>query len=109
MSEVLDLLNNGKTRPEIAEHFGISMAECRRLFQHPDLKGKRAKTIPEKEFEFIDDREEVAPSSLPQNEEEEPQTAEDPSLTAEDLQAENQEVEVGEEPTESLPNLSWEN
>jgi transposase len=53
VSQVLTLLNEGKSREEIADHFEISMADCKRLFQHPELKGKKAKKQPA--FNLIDD------------------------------------------------------
>lgn len=53
ISEVLELIENYYTREEIAEHYGITMAECRQVFQHPLLKGKR--TRPKPTFKLIDD------------------------------------------------------
>lgn len=43
VSGVLDLLSKGKTRAEIAEHYGIPMKEMKAHFKHPDLKGKKTK------------------------------------------------------------------
>lgn len=56
ISEVLQLLEEGKTRPEVAEHYGISMADCRKLFKHPKLKGRKAHKAPD--FVLEDDLEE---------------------------------------------------
>ena len=56
ISEVLALLDEGKSREEIAEHYGISMPDCRRLFKHEKLKGKKAKKQPS--FSITDDTEE---------------------------------------------------
>jgi orotate phosphoribosyltransferase-like protein len=53
ISEVLSLLEDGLTRPEIAETLDISMADCRRLFQNEKLKGKKPKK--QMDFELIDD------------------------------------------------------
>ena len=55
ITKVLDLLNEGKSRQEIADYFGISLFECKKLFLHPKLKGKKAKKqLP---FNIIDDTE----------------------------------------------------
>ena len=43
ISDILAMLDEGKKRTEIAEELGITMAECRKIFQHPALKGKKAK------------------------------------------------------------------
>lgn len=56
VSEVLDLLAEGKKRPEIAKELDITMADCRKLFQHPKLKGKKA--LKPTEFVLEDDTEE---------------------------------------------------
>lgn len=53
ISEVLSLLDQGMQRAEIKEHYGLSAGDLTRLFQHPLLKGKKAKKQPE--FELIDD------------------------------------------------------
>lgn len=61
VNDVLQLLDNGKTRKEIAEHYSISASECKELFEHPKLKGKRAK----KPLSFvIVDREETIKESV---------------------------------------------
>jgi len=53
ISEVLALLNQGKDRKEIAKVFDISAIDCKKLFQHPALKGKRVRKQPD--FNIIDD------------------------------------------------------
>lgn len=50
------LLEQGKSRKAIAEHYGISMADCKRLFMNPKLKGKKARKV-EGDFILIDDTE----------------------------------------------------
>lgn len=55
ISGVLEMLQDGKKRPEIAEELGISMAECTKLFKHPKLKGKKA--LKPVSFEVVDDTE----------------------------------------------------
>lgn len=48
-SEILELLEIGKTRKEIAEMYNLSDSDLKRLFKHPTLKGRRSK----KELDFI--------------------------------------------------------
>jgi len=46
ISEVLSLLDRGKSRKEIAEHFGKSEAEMQRsVWSHEKLKGRKAKKV----------------------------------------------------------------
>lgn len=51
--QCLQHLKDGMTRDDIAEHYGITKAECKILFQHEDLKGK--KTIKKPSFIVVDD------------------------------------------------------
>lgn len=44
--EILEMLKNGMTREDIAEHFNVSMAEIREVFKHPDLKGRKTRQVP---------------------------------------------------------------
>ena len=53
LSEVIMLLEEGNTREQIAEHFGLNKAEVTMLFQHEKLKGKRPKKVPS--FTITDD------------------------------------------------------
>lgn len=53
VSGVHNLLDNGYSREDIAEHYGITMADVKRLFKHEKLKGKKAKKAPG--FELVDD------------------------------------------------------
>lgn len=53
ISEVIDMLENGKTRPEIREELGLTASEITLLFKHPQLKGRRAKQPTN--LEIIDD------------------------------------------------------
>lgn len=57
VSEVLELLEQGKSRKEIGEYFGLNGVEVKTLFQHPELKGKKAKK--QMPFVIIDDINEV--------------------------------------------------
>lgn len=55
VKQILGYLENGMTREEIAEELGITMQDCRRMFKHPSLKGKRTHTTPG--FEFVEEDE----------------------------------------------------
>lgn len=55
VSDVLAMLNDGKTRDDIANHYGITKPDCKRLFEHPSLKGKKTKKKPG--FILVDDTE----------------------------------------------------
>ena len=55
ISSVITLLEEGKTRKEIAAHFGISQTSCRKMFQHPELKNKKPHIKKEPEFVLVDD------------------------------------------------------
>ena len=41
VAQILGHLKDGMTREDIAQHYGITMAECKQIFMHPDLKGKK--------------------------------------------------------------------
>ena len=49
--DVLALLADGKTREEVREHYGISKGDLKKVFQHPDLKGRKTKKAPGFVFE----------------------------------------------------------
>lgn len=57
VSEVIALIENGKTRSQIREELGLSLQELAVLFKHPKLKNRRAKSVPT--IEIIDDLEET--------------------------------------------------
>jgi len=106
ISEVIALLNEGKKRPEIAEYFGITMAECRKLFQHPALKGKKARKP--LGFNIIDD---VAVDSA--NDPFIPDSNA-PEITQEELESSIGESEAVQEESEDNPEITeeipnWEN
>lgn len=52
-SGVLEDLNQGLTRLEIAEKYNLSKADLARLFKNPVLKGRKTKSAPS--FVFVDD------------------------------------------------------
>lgn len=51
--QILQHLKDGMTRDDIAEHYGITKAECKILFKDDRLKGK--KTIKKPTFVLVDD------------------------------------------------------
>lgn len=53
VSEVISLLDAGKSREEIGQHFELSNADLTALFKHPSLKGKKAKK--QRDFVIVDD------------------------------------------------------
>lgn len=122
VSEVLDLLAQGKKRPEIARELDITMADCRKLFQHPKLKGKKA--MKPTEFVLEDDTEEgetpvVDPTVVDENE---PQLSNEVDDNVSDNEIKNEEedfpvnsyevierkAEEEEEEQEEVKQGSWE-
>lgn len=65
ISEVLSLLDQGKSRKEIAEHYGRTQSEMKRIvWEHPKLKNRKAK----KQYtgiELEDDTEETVAQVAP--------------------------------------------
>lgn len=61
VSEVLNLLDQGKNRADIQAHYELSHSEMKRLFQHEKLKGKKPKKQPS--FDLVDDTVEEIPHS----------------------------------------------
>ena len=53
VAQVLQQLKDGMTRDDIKDHYGISTAECKLLFQHKDLKGRKTIKVPT--FVIVDD------------------------------------------------------
>lgn len=100
-SQVVTLLEEGKTRAEIRQELGLTHSEMALLFQHPKLKHKRPKIAPS--FIFIDDSEEgtTTPDATEDTPLEEGTTTESESTTfpEEELTAPTSEPEVleGEE------------
>lgn len=57
--DVLALLDAGKSREEIGQHYNLSVADTRALFNEPELKGKKAKK--QRPFVIVrEEQEEVA-------------------------------------------------
>lgn len=76
ISEVLALLDRGKSRKEIAEHYGKTEAEMQRsVWSHPKLKGRKAKKVDDILLE--DDVEGLEPLEEGQEEEHSPEYPQD--------------------------------
>lgn len=52
---ILEDLNNGIDRTGIQEKYGLEKWEVTQMFQHPTLKGKKAKKVRKLSFNFVDD------------------------------------------------------
>jgi len=50
-------LENGINRDGIKSKYGLETWEVTQMFQHPTLKGKKAKKVRKLSFEFVDDTE----------------------------------------------------
>jgi hypothetical protein len=53
IKQVLQQLKDGLTREDIALHYNISISECKQLFKHPELAGR--KTIKKPSFVIVAD------------------------------------------------------
>lgn len=102
ISEVLEMIEAGKTRPEIREYYGLSVREMTVLSNHPLIKGKKAKTPVN--INIIDDVSEIG------EEEQSESLSEEPVENAESLE-ESEPMQEATEVNESKPEeaLSWEN
>ena len=67
---ILEDLENGISRDGIKEKYGLETWEVTQMFQHPTLKGKKAKKIRKLSFEFVDDTTDPAQTAIPMSEEE---------------------------------------
>tara|TARA_R100001377_G_scaffold85310_1_gene71507 strand:+ start:37884 stop:38318 length:435 start_codon:yes stop_codon:yes gene_type:complete len=65
ISKVLELLGNGQDRDAIAVYYGITKTECKELFQHPKLKGRKVKKVKVSTFVVLDDENEVSLAPTP--------------------------------------------
>ena len=54
-SMIIEDLENGIDRQGIQEKYGLEPWEVKQMFQHPVLKGKKAKKVKKLSFEFVDD------------------------------------------------------
>ena len=80
VSAVIDDLNNGLSRLQIGEKYGLTARETKEMFKHPSLKGKKAKKVFEPSFELINDVENENSTNEPQQSVEENSDAPQPGL-----------------------------
>ena len=59
---IIDDLENGIDRTGIREKYNLQAWEVKQMFEHPTLKGKKAKKVKKLSFEFVDDT--VNPNQL---------------------------------------------
>ena len=52
---ILEDLDNGIDRTGIQEKYGLEKWEVTQMFQHPTLKGKKARKVRKLSFNFVDD------------------------------------------------------
>lgn len=52
---IIEDLDNGIDRTGIQEKYGLEKWEVTQMFQHPSLKGKKAKKVRKLSFNFVDD------------------------------------------------------
>lgn len=112
VTDVIAMLEDGKSREEIGEHYGLNKSDIKALFSIPQLKGKRAKK--QRPFQIIfDEADEVETTNedLPQDEDL-PQVPAPVEQTIEGTSTEQEAVEnnieVEENPQEDFSS-SWEN
>ena len=55
VSMILEDLDNGIDRTGIQEKYGLEKWEVTQMFQHPTLKGKKARKVRKLSFNFVDD------------------------------------------------------
>jgi len=92
---ILADLDNGIGRDGIKVKYGLETWEVTQIFQHPALKGKKAKRVKKLSFNFVDDTETAA----------DPNQTSIPVPTIDDtleLVAEQQAEEFGEDEDENL-------
>ena len=63
-SMILADLENGISRNGIKEKYGLETWEVTQMFQHPRLKGKKAKKVRKLSFDFVDDTEDPNQTSI---------------------------------------------
>ena len=107
ISEVLDMLEQGKVRSEIKTELNLTHSEMVQLFQHPKLKHRKPKT--QSSFVLVDDTEE-------QDNEGSPTLSENINNVKEssDTKAEAKKPKITQEPislpenADELPTPDWE-
>lgn len=65
LSDIIALIEAGKTRNTIRKELGLTIAQVAELFKHPKLKNKRARGSRGVAFDLVDDLEGDTPASAP--------------------------------------------
>lgn len=65
ISMILEDLDNGVDRNAIKEKYNLQAWEVKQMFEHPALKGKKAKKVRKLSFNFVDDTALDAPIADP--------------------------------------------
>ena len=65
---IIDDLENGIDRTGIKDKYNLAAWEVKQMFEHPSLKGKKAKKVRKLSFEFIDDTEDPNQMAIPTEE-----------------------------------------
>ena len=94
--DVLALLADGKSREEVREHYNLSKGDLKKVFQHPDLKGRKTKKAPGFVFEEDTTIDSIGASDVVVGTTQEPEVA--------NAVAEEESVDVSETTTSK-----WEN
>jgi len=87
---VLADLAAGKTREEIGEKYGLNKADTKRLFEHPQLKGRKTKVQKELAFEIVEDAPDAPTSNYGPKKKKEAAATQ----TGEEVKAEETKAEV---------------
>lgn len=107
ISEVLQCLEDGMSRKEIAEHFDITMVDCKRMFKDPLLKGKKAKK--QAQFNLVDDvsdEKEVNAETLPETFS--PMDTNGETIINPNVEVPEEKTAISEEPSSNIPS-DWNN
>ena len=64
-SMILEDLENGIDRTGIKSKYSLETWEVKQMFDHPRLKGKKAKKVRRLSFSFVDDTQNTNPDVLP--------------------------------------------
>lgn len=99
VKDVLALLEDGKTREQIREHYGLTKRDIVLLFKHEDLKGKKTRIAPGFVFAQETPSEEFIDRNNETNTVEDESVNDEGSESTDGIQLEGQDA-VGEQPSQ---------